>query len=218
MSNKSFFNSFMKKDKLWNDIQSNPIAKESLMPHYNLVNFDAYLQSNHHNDLVGRAAAYNRQIRFHPLPAARHRVRIPLGNFVQSHNDWKKNRLPNQGEMREIVDSKGRYPAAGVALANPLAGGLAPAVLTQRIEDNIDALYAIGHYRVEIPNRRDYPNDWKNSQDYWLPHYEGDFMRIAEKESRTQAKHYNKDMKFLSNNFMSAKQNQAFSWLKADLT
>lgn len=217
MSNSLFFKNFFKDNKIWNEVQNNPIARQHVFPNKVPGNV-MWRITDWGGRLVNHGTNINRRHRFYPPPAGRHRMRVHgdiVDEVFRRPIQGMYKRSLNKAEKIDYVKQKeGQRPEVGVPLPNPLLYGLNQAQQHARSIPSIRALVYSDKFSVQP----DEPyHEWVNADDYWLPYYEGDFMLIPEKAVKRQPKLYNKDIKFFPKQYISDKQKEALVWLTANL-
>ena len=222
MSNKAFFNSFFNKNnKIFRQIQNNPLAHRDLMPNwYNEKVYMRLLRAN--GTPYPRGVHIDELVNFYPGAALPARVRINQGFKKLNDNNPFGQNFATLEKHKQHWKNYAQAPAMGAILPNPLAGGLTPAQIRTRSIQNIT--HMLWADRFEAYKRKKYDRNanaehFHKKDDYWLPHYEGDFMNLAEKGVKKQPFVYDRHMKFLGNkSFFSPKQKEAMVWLHADFT
>ena len=206
--NNIFFKHFFKsKDKLWNEIQNNPLAHRDLMPNWKPTNIPSFIA---YDDGSEALLGLNTWHLFHNvLPT---QIRVPAGQ-----TSW------NVGiDNKTIINN----PTSALAYVKKLHGQIPPAMYflpppntPGNLYANISAAIAADKFNIEEMKRTNTNYNWVKSDDYWLPRYEGNFSQLQEKQSRRPPRHYSDNQKVLSNVFdFKGKQKEAFVWLKADFT
>ena len=215
MSDKKFFNNFLTNNKLWNEIQTNPIAHQYLWSSWypNRVRIhltDPLDGSRIGNPAAGAANTITRRFRFHPAPANRYNVRIVHGYGIR-RIDTSDKKIENIAQARAAVDSQGIKPALGVAIPRPYIHGVLNA---PNAEDNFLAWLSSGKYNLESMDRNNSTWQWRQESDYWWPDYQGHLDTLTEKsKAKTPIPKYDKDVSFLPNKYMSDKQKEAYIWM-----
>ena len=212
MSNNNFFQSFFTNNKLWNEIQNNPIAHQYLFPHK--IPFSAqYHLTNTAGQKVTTLHRYTQRRRYYPPPEPTRRTRVRVDHVTGLIDSFPKSVKHLRHLQKYILDKHAEnIPAPGVNLQSYVAMGLTPAQRTETSKANANAMLGKGYY--DLVNV-----DYYNDDDYWLPNYEGNFLNLSEKASRKLPHSYNKDAKFLpKNQYLAPKQKEALVWLNANFS
>lgn len=213
MSDKHFFNNFFTKNKLWNEIQSNPIAHQALWSSYypgrTIMNLTRANGTNIYD--AARHGAYSRRIQYYPPPEPTRRT-IALYNRAKltpltKTNDTPTKRFQTNQQVKDYWRSFKRKPAPGTDLPYPVD-------TREKYFKHIYALMAAGQYRVTPLDRNDPDQIWWQDTDYWFPDYEGDFKNLVEKSvKKIPIPPYDNDAPFLPPKFMTNKQKESYVWM-----
>ena len=149
MSNKAFFNSFFKQNKIWQQIQNNPVAHQYWFPH-KIPLFAAYHVLNRGTP-ARTDIDYNHRIRYHGPANPRIRTRIRrydvkdyLPNFPSTIKTKKQ--AWDYTHDRHLSD----FPAIGAHLLSHRAHGLTLAQRQQRSLENVQAMLGAGNFVSSI--------------------------------------------------------------------
>ena len=213
MSNKIFFHNFFSNNKIWKQIQSNPIAHQYLMPNKYKEIISFRLQDDQDPPVDLPAAHYSQRHRFYgPHPAINYNIRLSDDFAGQTFDVNKQMKKPmTKYQIRQhILDNYTQIPDPANDLPNPRSHGITAAQKLERNLQNTRALLYFGQFRAEERG------DLLTRDDYWLPYYKGNFTSLAEKQSRRAPKPHKRDVKFLGQaQYMTPKQKEAYIWLKA---
>ena len=202
--NNIFFKHFFKsKDKLWNEIQNNPIAKRDLMPNWKIGRTPVYITPNQPGGNLDVWHNFNRVYADH--------IQVPAGNMRFVWNTGNYN-VTNTNEAREVVkEAFGEVP--------PLFNFLPVPNTVGNLIRNLQAAVASDKFIIR-PFDRNNPNyNWTKRDDYWLPQYEGNFFQLQERQSRRPPRAHSYNQKLLTNVFdLKSKQKEALVWLNSDFT
>lgn len=216
--NNNFFKTFFSKDKLWYEIQNNPIARDALMPTWRPRSI--VFQVTQNDGTVG-PALIDEVIDF-GAPVGNKRLRMDAPQY--RWHTLKTSHSDTSGPSKyKTIKGLGPRPAPGIVYPDPAAAPAA-GVRAARIE-NLRGFIYHDRFKEVLPDRfnRDYTVatqnlfEWaKVEDDNWLPQYEGDWFSLPEKSSKRAPTSYDKDKKFLPDKpFLTDKQKEYFVWSKA---
>ena len=216
-SNNLFFKSFFKKDQMWNQIQNDPIAHNELMPGWRPTRTNYLITQA--DGSVG-AAPIDEMVNFGPVIGNKRLYwDQPLANWGGTLAD--KPWIRRVDQMREVIKGFGRTPNAASVYQNPATPGYTPAQALAARRGNIRAWIAADRFHQTPVDRNTANFNWVKTDDYWLPHYEGELYSgvLPEKNVKRMPTSSDKDMKFLpSKPFLSDKQKEYYVWSKMDWT
>ena len=204
MSNNNFFNNFFKKDKLWSDIQSNPIAHQ-----YNWS--DQYVsrvlyRPTFRSRRIARNVDIDTRLRRDQVPHIananhRPRLRMPANRMNWNMRFDDKEVAPTHQSVvsyltQEFNQDDPNPGAAGAGYRNP--------VNDNARQENIRGFIKYGLFR---PTRYEVKID----DDYWFPNWQGSYTQMSEKSKAKMP--YPREIKTFQPPKMNSKQTEAFFWL-----
>ena len=190
MVDNSFFNNFLKKDKMWQHIQNDPIARQDMWNNLQIKTIGyRVLDQNHQHSRRNINFVHNGfTLR---MPAGRHNWRQ---TFYRDYPYFEKRNIAQKYDniyMPDFVDPVPDYP-------NPIDDA------TRRT--NSSGFRRYGFYKIR------YVKTQRENADYWFPKWEGQFTQMNEKSKiKSPAPAYNTH--FLPPKYMNDKQKEAFLWL-----
>ena len=205
MSNNNFFNHFFKKDKLWSEIQSNPIAHQ-----YNwsdqYVSAIHYHPTNRDKQLARPGRRINTRLRRSQVPHIanandRPRLRMPANRMNWNTNINDKSVAPTYQSAMYYLTTTNIQPDPNPGNAD--AGYRNPVDAATRLEN----IRGFKKYGLVLP----YDYDIEIDDDYWFPNWEGSYAQMHEKSKAKMP--YPREIKTFHPPKMNSKQTEAFFWL-----
>ena len=212
MSNRQFFNNFLKKDELFHITQNNSIFKRRYWGP-RIVNSIIANLTDAAGNVLNPANDYAANIQFYPnqVPAIPAKlVRIPAGEGTPRYNIKQGKIIAGESDdtiFKYVQENIGIRPQVAEVLPNSLAP-VAMAVYNTRVRRNVKAMIADGRFELsdivyKLPGR--------SNSDYWHPDYQGNFEFATSNSAQPTTPTYQSN--FIPKNYLNDKQKESFLWL-----